>query len=350
MTFARGATLPTQITLGQSDAAHLGPTAGNGFYKRWPDDLAQLAEVGITDLRLSVDWARLQQRPGQFNGDWAEFYDGVIDAANGIEQRVWLTLFDGGVPRWFDNEGGLDDAETIATWWPRWVERVAERFGDRIHAWVPFVEIPTSLPTSAWNDTWGILGGGDQPVVASTPDSRVAELVRYADASDLAGMTFDFADGPATNDSGADPAADSGIDPDVRSGIDPDNRSGIDPDDSDVDPVDSHNDSRGGRSVGGADARPGDAERVEIAFHEASERLDGTPLVVTAFTPGTTDADRNAERTVEFVSRVDRAIDSGIDIRGVFIDPAIAGPDSAGGLIGSDRVPSAVCDVFAEQA
>ena len=166
MSFKRGAALTTASTLGFAENSDIGSTAGNGFFRRWPDDLAALQEAGITDVRLTLDWARLQPRPAGLDDDWAERYEQMLDAASAIDLRVWATLHDGSIPRWFDNDGGFDDDETFTTWWPRWVERIADRFGDHVAGWVPFAEIPLGAPTQPWRDTWSILEG-TSPVVAS---------------------------------------------------------------------------------------------------------------------------------------------------------------------------------------
>ena len=82
MTFERGASLTTATTLGFSDAADLGPTAGNGFHTSWRDDLAALSELGLTALRIPLDWARLQPKPGELDGNWAEWFDDVLTAVD----------------------------------------------------------------------------------------------------------------------------------------------------------------------------------------------------------------------------------------------------------------------------
>jgi beta-glucosidase len=38
---------------------------------------------------------------------------------------------------WFVSEGGFSDERNAGTWWPRWVEWVAETFGDRVAGWFP---------------------------------------------------------------------------------------------------------------------------------------------------------------------------------------------------------------------
>jgi hypothetical protein len=39
---------------------------------------------------------------------------------------TWACLYEGAIPRWFDNDGGIDDDEAFTAWWPRWVERAAD--------------------------------------------------------------------------------------------------------------------------------------------------------------------------------------------------------------------------------
>ena len=141
-------------------------TVANEFDRRWPDDLAELHEAGVTDLRVTLDWAQLQPRPTGLDDEWAERYEQLLAGAEAIDLRVWATLDDGSIPRWFDNDGGFDDDETFTTWWPRWVERIADRFGDSATGWVPFAEIPHGAPTQPWRDTWSILERTG-PVVAA---------------------------------------------------------------------------------------------------------------------------------------------------------------------------------------
>jgi hypothetical protein len=77
---------------------------------------------------------------------------------------------------WFDDEGGFTDDRTAATFWPRWVELVADRLGDVAAGWVP-LEAPFAMCNRlmpddprrhgevvhhvmvAWRDAWRILRG-----------------------------------------------------------------------------------------------------------------------------------------------------------------------------------------------
>ncbi len=166
------------------------PSQGNGFHTRFAEDLAQLAQAGCTLVRLEFDWSRLQPVPGALDPDWVEWYGRVLDSAHDIGIDVWAALAEptGGIPRWFDDEGSFADDRTARRWWPRYVERVAETFGDRVEGWFPLIDPvgtadrwshDTRLHESAlinlavaWRDAWRILRGGP-PVAGAVSLSLV---------------------------------------------------------------------------------------------------------------------------------------------------------------------------------
>ena len=168
------------------------PAPGNDIVARHPEDLRLLADLGVTALRLPLDWARLQPAPGRIDDDWREWYEGFLNHADRCGIGVWATLFETTSPAWFDDEGSFGDARTAGRDWPRWVESAAELFGDRVAGWFPLVD-PVSLAcrwrgdarrfdtalvnvATAWRDAWRILRGG--PPVAT---ALAVHLPRPAD-------------------------------------------------------------------------------------------------------------------------------------------------------------------------
>lgn len=291
MPFRRGAALTTASTLGFADTSNIGSTvddigstAGNGFIRQWPDDLAVLHEVGVTDVRLTLDWARLQPRPTGLDDDWAERYEQMLAAAEAIDLRMWATLHDGSIPRWFDNDGGFDDDETFTTWWPRWVERIADRFGDSVAGWVPFAEIPRGAPTQPWRDTWSILEG-TWPVVASV-SSETTSIEEYVGRASYLGIAL------------ATPW--------------------------------EHDDAIGDRQLETASTQWGQAVR------DGADDFDG-PVVITGFRPGHDDVDADALIVEQLIKSLDDAIADGVHVEVCFLEPAISAPDSPPGLLDPDR-------------
>jgi hypothetical protein len=296
MTFARGATLTTATTFGHADTSNLGPTAGNGFYKRWPDDLALLQELGITDIRLTFDWARLQPKPGAFDGAWSERFEQMLAASNAIGLRVWATLHDGAEPRWVTNEGGIHDDTVSEKWWPRYVERVADRFAEDLAGWIPFAGIGQQLSATSWRNTWTTLNSGTAPVVAALDADHLDDISNYLDTSDIIGIALAHGE-----------LADS------------------DPDDERLDQM---------------------RVRLYETISAAAEAAADHRLIISQFTPYHDDGDVAGQIVAALVSAADEAIADGVELGAVFLDPAIAGPDSPNGLLSSERTPQPAAEAY----
>lgn len=295
MTFHRGASLTTATTLGYADTADLGPSAGNGFYRQWPEDLALLQDIGLTDLRITLDWARLQQKPGDLDSDWVERFESILVAADAIGLRSWATLSDGSVPRWFDNEGGFDDADAFVKWWPRWVEKAADRFGDLVQGWVPFDVLPADSD-QPWRDTWGILGG-TQPVVASIDGlDGLTRIGTYVGRMDRLGLAL------APEWTSTEPLTDALLEQ--------------------------------------------AADRWGTLVRRADDAIDGEPIVITGFRPGHDDHDECARILEAFVATLDLALDDGANVEVAFVEPGIAGHDSKHGLLDSARAVTSTASVY----
>jgi len=296
MTFRRGAALTTATTLGFADTADLGPTAGNGFYRGWPDDLASIQELGITDLRLTLDWARLQPKPGSLDPDWSERFEQILAAAAAIGLRTWATLHDGSIPKWFDNEGGFGDGEVFGRWWPRWVEAIADRFGDSVGGWVPFAELPADA-RGPWRDTWTILEGV-HPVVASilAPGAGAAAAVDdVVERLDLLGLVLPT---PWELDS------------------------------ADDDPSAAVADGWG------------------QLIRDAADDARDAPVVVTGFEPNHHDSDTAGRIVTTLVGVLDEAIADGVTIEMCLLQPAIATASGTVGLLDAGRNATPLVDAF----
>jgi hypothetical protein len=177
------------------------PIPGNDFVSRYAEDLAVLAERGVTAIRLGFDWSRLQPVPGRLDDDWREWYGSVLAAAEQCGMGVWAALHEDTVPAWFDDEGSFLDERAAGRSWPRWVEHVAEEFGDRVAGWFPIVD-PVGAAArwssdsmkheralvnlaTAWRDSWRILRGGP-PVSTALALSVVAPVDHTVPAAEAA--------------------------------------------------------------------------------------------------------------------------------------------------------------------
>lgn len=130
---------------------------GAGFRSTWRDDLSQLAELGLDEIMITLEWARLYPTAEGPDVSEIEFRRDLLRAASDLGMRPWACLVDGTLPGWFaDDERGFADDRARQLIWPRHVDWVGETFGDLVSGWVPLRE------PRQWA-TWGHLVGATPP-------------------------------------------------------------------------------------------------------------------------------------------------------------------------------------------
>ncbi|MEE8392340.1 MAG: glycoside hydrolase family 1 protein, partial [Anaerolineae bacterium] len=97
-------------------------------------DLDRAAEMGLNALRLSVEWSRIEPRPGVFDDSALERYGQILWGMHerGIEPMVTLHHFSN--PHWLAEQGGWDAPETIPLF-ARFVRRVVGSLGKYCDLW-----------------------------------------------------------------------------------------------------------------------------------------------------------------------------------------------------------------------
>ena len=95
-------------------------------------DLAQ--QLGLNALRLSLEWSRLEPRPGEWDATAFARYREMLQGlrARGIEPMVTLHHFSN--PIWFEEKGGFLAPDAVSTFF-RFVVRVVEELGDLCDLW-----------------------------------------------------------------------------------------------------------------------------------------------------------------------------------------------------------------------
>jgi beta-glucosidase len=114
-------------------------------YHRFRDDIALMAELGLTHYRFSIAWPRIQPSgQGEVNNAGLDFYSQLVDEllAKGITPVP--TLFHWDLPQALEDEGGWLTRDTAARF-GEYAGIVASALGDRVPAWItlnePFVHI-----------------------------------------------------------------------------------------------------------------------------------------------------------------------------------------------------------------
>lgn len=324
---------------------------GNDFATRYAEDFRLYAEHGLTHHRLSLEWARLEPTEGRHDPDAVEHYVDVLRAARDAGIDVWACLHHFTLPGWFsDDAGGFVDDRARSYHWARHVDWVGETFGDLVYGWKPINEpaayafggyLMGSMPPGradlesfagalratllANHDAWRLLRSGGKPVATVMNLSPVYPAVRSRepderDAAESAARLVDeivwttwiraLRDGIL-----AVPGLPMEERPEMAGAFD---YIGF----SYYNAFTVHADLEMGPYP--ADARVGPlgyapwAEGLGLVLRRLADELPGRPLLVAECGVGTDDDQWRTDVLRDSILEVERAIDDGIDVRGLF--------------------------------
>ena len=109
-------------------------------YHRYTEDVALMAELGLTAYRFSVSWPRVQPTGnGPVNHAGLGFYDRLIDELLGAGIQPVLTLYHWDLPQELEDVGGWTNRDT-AYRFAEYARLVGERLGDRVALWTTLNE------------------------------------------------------------------------------------------------------------------------------------------------------------------------------------------------------------------
>ena len=100
-------------------------------YRRYPEDVATLATLGLNTYRYSVEWARVEPVEGSIARVELEHYVRMTDAVLGAGLTPMVTLNHFTLPNWVARRGGWMDPATPALF-ARYCDVVVRALGDRV--------------------------------------------------------------------------------------------------------------------------------------------------------------------------------------------------------------------------
>jgi beta-glucosidase len=335
---------------------------GNGFSTRYTEDFALLAEHGLTHHRLSIEWARIEPRQGEYDNKAVEHYRRVLQAAHDAGIQPWVCLHHFTLPGWFgDDLGGFLDEKAAGYWWPRHVDFVAETFGDLVYGWKPMNE-PVAYALA------GFLAGVFPPGRRDARDFHTA-VTNLHRANAHAARLLHGTGAPVATIHNLSPiyAADSSPEARERAARVEQVvwRSWAEPEL--VDPFDligfSYYSALAVTATGAFESYPRDAEQGPMGYapwsaglgevvHRLAEEHPDRPILIDECGIGTDDDDRRATYLRECIEEAQRALDDGIDLRGFFHWTAVDnyewlhGFDVQFGLFDRDRNARDSIEVF----
>src|ERR1019366_9969859 len=83
------------------------PDVACDSWRRWPEDVALQVSLGMGAYRMSIEWARVEPRPGEIDRPALDEYRKMLGALRdaGIEAMVTLHHFT--LPAWLADRGGV---------------------------------------------------------------------------------------------------------------------------------------------------------------------------------------------------------------------------------------------------
>jgi beta-glucosidase len=104
-------------------------------YHRYRQDVALMAELGLSAYRFSVSWPRVQPHGrGGENAAGSAFYDRLVDELLSAGIRPAVTLYHWDLPQELEDAGGWAVRDT-AYRFADYAQLVAARLGDRVSLW-----------------------------------------------------------------------------------------------------------------------------------------------------------------------------------------------------------------------
>ncbi|WP_346622796.1 GH1 family beta-glucosidase [Blastococcus montanus] len=121
-------------TPGRTFQGHTGDVAVE-HYARYRDDVALMADLGLSAYRFSVAWSRvLPEGAGRVEQRGLDFYSRLVDEllAQGVDP--WLTLYHWDLPQALQDRGGWSARDTAARF-ADYAGTVYDALGDRVRHW-----------------------------------------------------------------------------------------------------------------------------------------------------------------------------------------------------------------------
>jgi beta-glucosidase len=104
-------------------------------YRRWPEDLAIMKQLGLDAYRFSIAWPRvIPTGRGEVNPRGLDHYDRFVDALCEAGIRPFVTLYHWDLPSALQAAGGWPERDTAYAY-AEYAAVVAARLGDRVRDW-----------------------------------------------------------------------------------------------------------------------------------------------------------------------------------------------------------------------
>jgi beta-glucosidase len=108
-------------------------------YRRFEQDVAMMADLGLKAYRFSIAWPRVRPDGGAINQAGLDFYSRLVDTLLAHDIQPWPTLYHWDLPQKLEDTGGWANRDTAFRFADH-ATATAEALGDRVTTWTTLNE------------------------------------------------------------------------------------------------------------------------------------------------------------------------------------------------------------------
>ncbi|MCL5435637.1 MAG: glycoside hydrolase family 1 protein [Patescibacteria group bacterium] len=109
------------------------------FYHRYDSDFALAESLNQNAIRISVEWARIEPKSGEWRGEEVRHYVEVLKSAQKHGLKTFVTLFHFTLPLWFAESGGFAQPGNVDRF-VAYVEKLAAKLDPYVDFWLTLNE------------------------------------------------------------------------------------------------------------------------------------------------------------------------------------------------------------------
>ena len=109
------------------------------FWNRYEEDIANAAAMGVNTFRLSVEWARIEPAPGEYDDEALRHYDRIIHTIRAHGMTPMITMVHFVYPGWLADQGGMLSGTAVESF-GRFADLITDRWAGDGTMWVTFNE------------------------------------------------------------------------------------------------------------------------------------------------------------------------------------------------------------------
>jgi beta-glucosidase len=109
------------------------------FWHRYEEDFDLCQKFNTNAIRLSIEWARIQPKEGEYSQEAIEHYKKILQAAKQRGLKTFVTLHHFTNPIWFADRGGWASSDCV-WYFTGYAKSCAELFGGLVDAFITINE------------------------------------------------------------------------------------------------------------------------------------------------------------------------------------------------------------------